>query len=382
MWYTGVGAGPVFRIGYASSPDGIVWTKAVANPILTVGNSGSYDAGGVEHPTVVGPDNQGGYAMWFQGVPGFTTGYATATNETTWTKYGSNPVFTSNAFYPRVIHEGSVFEMWYCIGTTQPASFGYATSSDGIGWTPFSENPVLRPGTAGSWDDAQLLPGDVMFDGNIYHLWYAGNDGSVFRSGYAVSPKGLNVEVSTVGHAPTDTLFCQWIPPGAGLYSISVILTLKDTLRFLKENVANVNTSSGDTVTVTITVDDTTGQTYSAVMFSGGVPIDTVTFTVASTSGVAERDPFAEPRRFHLYQNYPNPFNPSTTIQFSVISSEFTVLKIFDVLGREVATLVSERLTPGRYQLTWNATGFPSGVYFCRLIGEGISETRRLVLMR
>jgi hypothetical protein len=70
---------------------------------------------------------------------------------------------------------------------------------------------------------------------------------------------------------------------------------------------------------------------------------------------------------FQLYQNYPNPFNPSTTIQFSIADPQFTILKIFDLLGREVSLLVSEKKTPGNYSVMWNAEGLASGVYFCRL---------------
>jgi len=88
------------------------------------------------------------------------------------------------------------------------------------------------------------------------------------------------------------------------------------------------------------------------------------------------------PSQYHLEQNYPNPFNPSTKIQFSVVSYQLTVLKIYDLLGREVATLVNEELSPGSYEVTWDATGFPSGVYFYRLSAGELMETKRLILLR
>lgn len=85
---------------------------------------------------------------------------------------------------------------------------------------------------------------------------------------------------------------------------------------------------------------------------------------------------------FLLSQNYPNPFNPSTTISFNLPSREFVSLKIFDVMGREVATLSSEEMTAGSYSKQWNASGFPSGVYFYRLLAGPYAETKRLVLLR
>jgi photosystem II stability/assembly factor-like uncharacterized protein len=88
------------------------------------------------------------------------------------------------------------------------------------------------------------------------------------------------------------------------------------------------------------------------------------------------------PTAYALEQNYPNPFNPSTTIVFHLPERSFVSLKVFDVLGREVATLVSEELQSGDYPVTWQAAGFPSGVYFYRLQAASFVETKRLVLLR
>lgn len=90
----------------------------------------------------------------------------------------------------------------------------------------------------------------------------------------------------------------------------------------------------------------------------------------------------ADPLDFKLLQNYPNPFNPSTKIRFTVPSSQLTVLKVYNVLGQEVATLVNEVLKPGSYEVTWNATAFPSGVYFYRLHAGSFVQTKRLLLIK
>jgi hypothetical protein len=90
----------------------------------------------------------------------------------------------------------------------------------------------------------------------------------------------------------------------------------------------------------------------------------------------------AEPRAFMLYQNYPNPFNPSTTIGFRVHGSGHTSLRVFDVLGREVATLVNETLPAGEHSVNFSAENLPSGVYSYRLTAGGFSETKRMVVMR
>jgi len=88
-------------------------------------------------------------------------------------------------------------------------------------------------------------------------------------------------------------------------------------------------------------------------------------------------------KEFRLFQNYPNPFNPSTTIEFAIPRSEFVTLKIYNILGKEVATLVSEKLISGSYNYKWDASGLASGLYFYQLITQnGFLQTRKLVLLR
>ena len=88
------------------------------------------------------------------------------------------------------------------------------------------------------------------------------------------------------------------------------------------------------------------------------------------------------PGTFKLQQNYPNPFNPSTTFTFNIPSSSFVRLQVFDALGREVSTLVSEQLSAGTYSQQWNAASLSSGVYFYRLTAGAYTETKKLLLLR
>jgi photosystem II stability/assembly factor-like uncharacterized protein len=88
------------------------------------------------------------------------------------------------------------------------------------------------------------------------------------------------------------------------------------------------------------------------------------------------------PMNFELEQNYPNPFNPTTQFQFAISKLQMVTVKIYDVLGREVATLVNEELHPGTYQAKWDASGQPSGVYYYRLQAGSFSEMKKMVLMK
>ena len=90
------------------------------------------------------------------------------------------------------------------------------------------------------------------------------------------------------------------------------------------------------------------------------------------------------PGKIGLLQNYPNPFNPSTKIQFTIPEGTYgrTSLRVYDLLGREVATLVNEEMRPGTYERTLDAAGLASGIYFYRLQSGGFVETKKLAVVR
>jgi hypothetical protein len=119
---------------------------------------------------------------------------------------------------------------------------------------------------------------------------------------------------------------------------------------------------------------------------------DSGTILFTENGGFANNgsEPSFIPKEFILEQNYPNPFNSTTTIPFSLPIRSFVTLKVFDVIGRKVETLISEELSAGYYRRQWNALGLPSGVYLYRLEanscfgknGESVTQTKRLILLR
>ena len=88
------------------------------------------------------------------------------------------------------------------------------------------------------------------------------------------------------------------------------------------------------------------------------------------------------PKDFMLYQNYPNPFNPFTTIQYSIPNTSNVTLKVYDILGNEIAILVNEEKPTGFYELTWNAENLPSGIYFYQLRAGDIVETKKMIILK
>ena len=90
----------------------------------------------------------------------------------------------------------------------------------------------------------------------------------------------------------------------------------------------------------------------------------------------------AVPSGFSLSQNYPNPFNPTTEIEFAVAKTGMTTLKIFDLLGREVATIVNENLAAGSYKIGFNANNLASGTYVYSLVSGDFRMNKKMLLLK
>ncbi len=104
------------------------------------------------------------------------------------------------------------------------------------------------------------------------------------------------------------------------------------------------------------------------------VPVSVVTSVEAASEQI--------PKSFELKQNYPNPFNPETTIPFALPKKVKVSLKIFDLLGREVVTLLEEEMGPGEYKIQFEAKDLPSGTYFYRMKAGDFTASRKLTLVR
>jgi hypothetical protein len=105
-------------------------------------------------------------------------------------------------------------------------------------------------------------------------------------------------------------------------------------------------------------------------------------FTLLTSLLFAQENNISTPNDFSLEQNYPNPFNPSTTIRFSIPSASSVQLKIYNVLGNEIATIVNETFPAGSYNVEYDASNLPSGIYFYTLTTNDFSETKKMTLIK
>jgi beta-lactamase class A/predicted GH43/DUF377 family glycosyl hydrolase len=213
LWYAGRRRGPPglkmpMDLGYATSDDGVDWSKHEANPVLVRGPVGSYDENMITAPYVL-YDGEG-FRIWYSAVDfggNWSINYATSPDGVNWRKHEANPLLVEthdgrwDSVYiaePVVLYNGSHYEMWYngASGNTETL-IGYATSPDGIRWTRYEGNrPVLQVGPERAWDDFAVARAYVSYDGEQYKMWYEGHDSSTWRIGYATSPDGIHWERS------------------------------------------------------------------------------------------------------------------------------------------------------------------------------------------
>lgn len=107
-------------------------------------------------------------------------------------------------------------------------------------------------------------------------------------------------------------------------------------------------------------------------------------YTITEGQGIVgiHNDPSSAPGDYQLNQNYPNPFNPVTEISFSIPQQEFVNLSIYDINGRLIEALINNNLTQGSHSIRWNASSFPSGIYFCKIKAGSFSSVSKMILAK
>jgi hypothetical protein len=119
---------------------------------------------------------------------------------------------------------------------------------------------------------------------------------------------------------------------------------------------------------------------HTFILQNSAVPI-VLSTKFGSLTGIAKSDDLI-PNKYSLEQNYPNPFNPSTIIKYSVAQRSLVSLKIYDITGREVMSLVNQELNAGNYQVTFNASKLASGVYFYSIRSNDFVSTKKMMLIK
>ncbi|HSQ76859.1 MAG TPA: hypothetical protein VLT13_14960 [Bacteroidota bacterium] len=225
MWFVGssgaLGDRPC-RVGHAVSTNGVSWTVR-STPVLSP-EAGKWDSYSVEAPYVIRENGQ--YKMWYTGTTDFLTfriGYATSPDGIAWTKHPANPVFGADpenweligAGYCSVMPSNGRYKMWYTSGSAIGANeyIGYAESPDGLQWQRDTlNNPVLGPGGVGQWDGFMTALPRVLKAGDLHYMWYLGSTTlfSGLRGGLATSRDGVTNWVKHQGNPVLQPSPGQW----------------------------------------------------------------------------------------------------------------------------------------------------------------------------
>ena len=389
MWYTACATSQLlYRIGYATSPDGINWAKHTSNPVFEPGTA-NWESASVAYGCIMPYSN--GYKMWYGGgAPSWSEtaiGYATSLDGITWERYAGNPVLLSGAtgqwdhlvFGPRVLYIENFYYMYYTgeINLYQSDKIGLATSTDGLVWTKHPSNPVLQP-TPGQWDGSRVILGSVLMDVDTLKMYYAGSNGSNFNIGLATSFPFIPVPVELISFIAISNgkeVILNW----------STATELNNQLFEVQRSFEGSDFVSVGFVNGKGTTTERQDYTYRDKILADGKysyrlkQIDYLGRYEYSDIIEIELKVF---NSYLLEQNYPNPFNPTTKIGYGIKEKSNVKITILNSIGEEVAMLVNEEKESGYHTVEFNATNLPSGVYFYQLRAGDFIQTKKMLLLK
>ncbi|MBN1597205.1 MAG: T9SS type A sorting domain-containing protein [Bacteroidales bacterium] len=361
MWYVGVGNDYKARICYATSFDGIEWTKH-SEPVIDVGNEGDWDSGWLDTPEIV-KDNEG-YCLYFYGdtaqqSPEISSaiGVAYSTDGIKWEKEETNPIFTMGSEgewdaswveSPAAYYDNGTDEyiMWYNgVNTdTWKVLIGLAISSNGISWDRYPDNPLLNNGIPGSYDDMWLGTPAVIFEDGKFQMWYSATSSTnynvvtssfdIIEICYASSANGIDWEKHE-----DNPLFSTTTEP------------------------YNESLDSGGPWAPDVIFNSNTQKYMMWFETEGG-------FLLAT----APKEPTSINNNNSDINTeiFPNPFSETTSIKFMLKKESHIQIDLLDITGKQIMKLTDTFYPHGEHSVIWDGTDsngqkLSAGLYICRL---------------
>ncbi|MDP1676497.1 MAG: DUF6242 domain-containing protein [Bacteroidota bacterium] len=279
----------------------------------------------------------------------------------------------------------------------------FRTTNDGANWTP------TQTGIPAGEVKSIVMRGDTLYASNASNkLYRSENRGRTWTSKTTDLPQYIYLyklfvsgeKLFTIGGDGAGGLYqsldsgSHWTAVNAATFSgngLVLNLVIAKQNIFALTNAAGIYLSTNNGTTWTQINKGISGSypnfsnvfvAWDSVYASMGGSVYRAGLSDFGITKVEEIQSGITPQEFALEQNYPNPFNPSTTIRFNVQPLGATTLKVYDIVGREVATLVNENLKAGTYEVKFNASKLSSGIYFYQLHSGNYSATKRMILLK
>ncbi len=278
----------------------------------------------------------------------------------------------------RTSNAGVTWDSIFTFGTSFNNIEDLAFTDDSVGFALGERGRIVRTGNGMTWDSTGIVRP------NLLTLWEA--QFITEATGYVTSQNGTVYKTTnggatwtqqndTTGLGNMDVIDIQVVFPTRRGFAVAEQGKL---LRLVNENSWRVDRTL---TTAFGTPDNLWGIDFvdTSRAFISGYYGTIYRLDVTTTTGVSDN---STPTHFSLKQNYPNPFNPSTLISYQLPVGGLTTLKVYDVLGREVATLLNGFSQAGTHTIEWKASGLASGVFFYRLTSGNFSEVKKMTLLR
>ena len=401
MWYSGhsvtavANGKPQGKIGYASSSDGINWTKYYNNPVLSPTSISPRWVSGYYTPSVLFDGER--FHMWFTGWQEggglIAIGYATSL------KMGD--IVAEQPYINKTFAQKNVDSVLF---RTTILNFSNHQITAKLIYTNL-ENTLTDSLTL--YDDG--LHGDSQPNDGLYGVYippisiedyFNLNVSTTEDSTHKYVNTPISLRFTTVGPIKLDSLLVSKV--SSTVYSVKPFFRNEGssyTVNDLKIKISTLDyrfNIETDTISISSIAPGTTAGPTNDInisvssRFSG---VFNLNFEIMSNGWTYWRDTISQvvtgvddimqaPLSYNLSQNYPNPFNPSTTISYSIPAKSQVTLRVYDILGSEIKMLVNEEKTAGTYKINFNASNLSSGIYFYKLQTDNYVKCKKMILLK
>lgn len=384
-------------VSVSAPSDNYVWIAGYAGKVLRTTNGGTTWTA-VTNPSAA--DNYNLYAIdsltaLVTASPSATFVYRTSNGGATWTQVFTQPGGFIDAIWMTTPLNGFMY------GDPTPANTRWSlwkTTNGGVNW---DSTGMYLPGVGeAGWNNALYMQGTAIWFGtNTTHLYYSPTNGVTGSWVSEATTAGGN-EYAIWFNTPNSGLCggtalnqtvnagLTWSPLTApGTANVSGITGVGVNYWFTRQtNLIYRTTNNGTTFTTEYTNPTSTAVYNHITMSRAGTKLWAVTSLggISKSDGLVGVTPISTqiPNSFSLSQNYPNPFNPTTTIRYAIPQAANVTVKIYDMLGNEVMTVVNEHQNAGTYAGSVDASNIASGVYFYTIKAGSFTDTKKMMLVK